>query len=104
MNISRLTVVVSTALLSTFALAAGPSSRDGALLITQLDSQHWQLRLMQGTDGQRFNGLIESNSPFASVSGLQSQASTKLWSPTTLGADLTFGPGGTNQLDFSASA
>jgi hypothetical protein len=99
---SRLIASLVASSLTTLAMAAGVPS-DSALLITQLDSQHWQLRLIQGSSGQRFNGVVESSSPFATVGGLEPQGSdsVKLWSPTTLGANLTSGPGGVDHLNFS---
>ncbi len=97
-----------TAILASFvtSLACGASaSPDGALLITQLNSQQWELRLMQGSSGQRFNGVIESSAPFASVSGLEPRGSenVKLWSPSSLGANLSSESGGVDHLNFTVS-
>ena len=104
MKISRLIMSLAAMLVTSLSMAASGSSQS-ALLITQLNSQQWQLRLIQGGDGRRFNGVIESSTPFASVSGLQPHGSdsVKLWSPTTLGANLTSGPGGVDHLDFSVT-
>ena len=104
MKLSRPAMSIVAMLLTSLAMAGSVPSQS-ALLITRLNSQQWQLRLIQGRDGQRFNGVIESSTPFASVSGLQPQVSdnVKLWSPTTLGANLSSGPGGADRLDFSVS-
>ena len=103
MKFSRLVASMFAALVTSLGIAAS-APEQGALLITQLNSQQWQLRLIHGGTGQRFNGVIESSLPFAAVSALQPRGAerVKLWSPTTLGADLTSGPGGVDQLQFYA--
>ena len=104
MKLSRSIAGIFASLLTSLASAAGAPS-DSALLITQLNSQQWQLRLIQGGNGQRFNGVIESSAPFAAVSGLQPRGAdnVKLWSPSTLGANLSSGPGGVDRLNFTVS-
>ncbi len=104
MKFSRLVAPVVASLITSLAVTASTRS-DSALLITQLNSQQWQLRLIQAGDGQRFNGVIESSTPFASVTGPQARGadSVKLWSPTRLGANLSSGPDGLDRLDFTAS-
>jgi hypothetical protein len=104
MKLSRLGAAVLALLVTSLASAASAPS-ESALLITQLNSQQWQLRLIRGGSGQRFNGVIESSTPFAAVSGLKSRGSdnVKLWSPSTLGANLSSGPGGVDRLNFTVS-
>ena len=104
MKLSRSMTVIVASLVTSLAMAAGAPS-DGALLITQLNSQQWQLRLVQGGSGQRFNGVIESSAPFAAVSALQPRGSdsVKLWSPSSLGANLSSGAGGVDRLNFTVS-
>lgn len=104
MKISGLIMSGAASLISTLALAASTPS-DGALLITQLNSQQWELRLIRGSSGQRFNGVIESSAPFSAIGALPARDSdsVKLWSPTTLGANLSAGIGGVDHLEFSVS-
>jgi hypothetical protein len=104
MKLFRLVAPIVTALVTSLAVAASTPS-DSALLITQLNSQQWQLRLIHAGNGQRFNGVIESSTPFAAVSAPQVRGpdSVKLWSPTSLGANLGGAPGGLDRLDFTAS-
>jgi hypothetical protein len=59
MKLSRLMTAIGASFVTCLASGASAPS-DGALLITQLNSQQWQLRMIHGGNGQRFNGVIES--------------------------------------------
>ena len=78
----------------------------GGLLITRVNSEQWQIRLIANTTNQQFSGVVESDLPITAVRGLnaQSTASAKLLTPTSLGALLTASAGGVDGLTFSASA
>ena len=105
MKIARLVTSTVASLFALLAMAAsGPP--EGALLISHLNSQQWQLRLIGGTTGQQFSGVVESSTPFTAVNGVPPHDfdNAKLWSPTTLAATLTPGPGGLDHMDFSVSA
>jgi hypothetical protein len=105
MHYARLVTSIVTSLLASIAMAAS-GSPDGALLISHLNSQQWQLRLIGGTTGQQFSGVVESSAAFTAVNGVSPHdfGNAKLWSPTTLAANLTPGPGGLDHVDFSVSA
>jgi hypothetical protein len=105
MHYARLLTSIVTPLIASIAMAAnGPP--DGALLISHLNSQQWQLRLIGGGSGQRFSGVVESNAPFTSVNGAAPHdlQNAKLWSSTELAAALTPGTGGSDRISFSVSS
>ena len=75
------------------------------LLITRVNSEQWQIRLIANTSAQQFSGVVESDRPITAARGLdgQSTENAKLLAPTSLGALLTAHAGGVEGLCFSAS-
>ncbi len=76
------------------------------LLITQVNSQQWQMRLISSNANEQFSGVMESDLPITGVQGVLLEAgdSANLLTPTSLGATLTVLPGGTDGVDFTVSA
>jgi hypothetical protein len=105
MKFSGLTALIVASLFASIAIAdRGP--QQAALLITHIDSQQWQLRLVGGSNGDRFSGVVESNAPFLSVNGAapHDSASAKLWTSTALGATLTPGSTGADRMSFTVAS
>ncbi len=103
MKLSGLIALALIALVSPFAMAQSVPPASG-LLITRINSEQWQIKLIAGTAGQRFSGIVESDLPITAVRGTRSEAtdSAKLLSATALGTILDAGPGGADGVTFSA--
>jgi hypothetical protein len=88
-----------------FAQAASTVPTSG-LLITRVNSQQWEIRLVGGATAEQFSGTFESDLPFSSVTGvkLENPDSAKLLTATTLGTTLAVRPGGTDGVNFTVSA
>src|ERR1700760_4553605 len=107
MKLSALTFLAISAVLVPLARAQGLSPTDsGGLLITRLNSEQWQIRLIAGSTSQQFSGIVESDLPIRGVlsTKLESADSAKLLTPTSLGAILRVRPGGVDGVKFSANA
>jgi hypothetical protein len=85
------------------AQSAPPTS---GLLITQVNSQQWQIRMTSATAASRFSGVVESDMQITGVQtvGLESADSANLLTPTSLGATFTVWPRGTDGVDFTIAA
>ena len=85
------------------ATAATPGS---ALLITRIDNEQWQLRLVAGGADAQFSGVVESDRPISGVRSANPAAAAKarLSSATSLGTTLAASAGGVDGVSFSASA
>jgi hypothetical protein len=105
MKLSGLMLLTLSSVLPPFALAQSLPP-DGGLLITRVNSEQWQIRLIAGTTHQQFSGVVESDVPITAVlsTRLESGDSAKLLTPTSLGAIFAVWPGGTDGVNFSASA
>jgi hypothetical protein len=105
MRIFGLVWLMIGTLVMPFATAQNVPAADG-LLITRVNSEQWQIRLIANTASQQFSGVVESDVPITEVRGLNvpSTASAKLLTPTSLGAVLTASAGDVDGLTFSASA
>ena len=93
-------------LLVPFAMAQ-TAPPDGGLLITRVNSEQWQFRLIAGSTRQQFSGIVESDLPLTAVQGVRLESSTdsvKLSTPTSLGASLAVWPGGVDGMNFSTGA
>jgi hypothetical protein len=86
--------------------ASGSAPPDSGLLITRVNAQQWQLRLIAGTSAQQFSGVVESSTPFVAVRAVQLEStdSATLTSPTTLSATFASWPGGLDGVDFTVTA
>jgi hypothetical protein len=62
MKISTLTVLALNLVLAPFAMAATTPPVSG-MLITQVNSQQWQIRLITADTVERFSGIMESDQP-----------------------------------------
>ena len=83
MKISTLMVLILGFVLSPVAMAASTAPTSG-LLITHVNSQQWQIRLVSGTRPQRFSGVMDSN---MAITGVQT---VKLESAESANFDLQF--------------
>jgi hypothetical protein len=79
---------------------------DSGLLITRVNSEQWQIRLIAGTAAQRFSGVVESDLPITGVrsTGSETTSSAKLLTSTSLGAIFEVRPGAVDGVKFSAGA
>jgi hypothetical protein len=100
MKLSGLMFLALSCLLVPCAMAQSPPP-DSGLLITRVNSEQWQIRLIAGTASQQFSGVVESNLP---ITRLGSTDSAKLLTSTSLGAIFSVSPGGFDGVNFSASA
>lgn len=107
MNHPRLTSLAALAacLLSPFAQAATSPPTSG-LLITRVNSEQWEIRLVGGATAEQFSGTVESNIPFGNVAAvkLENKDSAKLVTATTLGTTLRVMAGGSDGVNFTVSA
>lgn len=105
MKLSGLIFLALSSLLYPFAMGQGLPP-DSGLLITRVNSEQWQIRLIAGTTSQQFSGVVESDLPITAVLSirLESTDSAKLLTSTSLGAIFSVGPGGVDGVKFSASA
>jgi len=99
-------ILAAVALVTAPLAMAATTPPDSGLLITRTNSQQWEIRLMSGSQGQQFSGVIESDLPFTAVSRMKLEAtdSATLTTPTTLAVNLAIRPGGLDGVDFSVSA
>src|SRR5450432_1850704 len=105
MKFSGMMFLALASVLSPFAMAAS-TAPDSGLLITRVNSQQWQVRLIAGGSAQQFSGVLESNLPFArAVSSNRTQSdSARLLTSTSLGTTLTAQAGGSDGVDFTVSS
>lgn len=82
------------------AVAAPPTS---GLLISRPSSSAWQLRLIAGDEARQFSGIVDSSAAFGAVTPykLEKVDSATLVASTSLGANFSVWPGGTDGVDFS---
>jgi hypothetical protein len=104
MKLSSLLFLSLATLLSPFAMAAS-TTPDGGVLITRLNNQQWQIRLIGGSSAERFSGVVDSSIPFSKVSAVNAANvdGAKLMTSTSLGTTLNVQPGGVDGVDFSVS-
>jgi hypothetical protein len=103
---------MSALLILALAIAAAPASMaqsagpNGGLLITQVSSNQWQLRLISGTTRQQFSGVIQSNQAITGMQPVQLETndSATLTTPDSLSANFHTWPGGTDGVNFTTSA
>ncbi len=108
MTFSRLIFLTLNAVFVPFAIAQSVPPTSG-LLITQVNSRQWQVRLTSASDSlanSRFSGIMESDMPITGVQGVLLESGDRATSLTanSLGATFTVGPGGTDGVDFTVSA
>ena len=101
---ARFALLLASAL-SPLAMAQS-TPPDSGLLITRINSEQWEIRLIAGGSAQQFSGVMESNMPISGVVGvkLENPDSAKLLSPNSLGTSLASWPGGFDGVNFSVSA
>jgi hypothetical protein len=89
---------------SPFVMAAS-TTPDGGVLITRLNNQQWQIRLIGGSSAERFSGVVDSSIPFSKVSAVNATNvdSAKLMTSSSLGTTLNVQAGGVDGVDFSVS-
>ena len=102
MKLSTLMFLTLSVVLAPFAMAQGVPPTNG-LLITQVNTQQWQIRLISGTAVERFSGVMDSDQPITAVTpvSLESGDSATLLTPTSLGATFATWPGGFDGVNFS---
>jgi len=105
MKISSLVVLAFGLLAAPFAMAAGMPA-GGGLLITHVNSQQWQVRLISGTDPQGFSGTLDSNLAITGLQGvlLESNDSAKMLTSSSVGANMKAWPGRYDGFNFTTSA
>src|SRR6478752_7506918 len=105
MNFYRILFLCFATVLSPFAMAAS-TAPDSGLLITRLNNQQWQIRLIGGSTAERFSGVIESSLPFskATSTNVANANGAKLMTSTSLGTTLDVQPGGSDGVDFTVSS
>jgi hypothetical protein len=105
MKFSTLIFLTFSSVLAPFAMA-GSAPPTGGLLITQVNSQQWQIRLISGTAMRSFSGVANSDMPITAVQGVQleSNDSATLLTATSLGATFATWPGGTDGVNFTVGA
>jgi len=84
------------------AQSASPS---GGVLITRIDSAHWQVRLIAGGNAEQFSAVLESDLPISAVTGLKGATTTnaRLLDATSLSATLVASPESVDAVNFSVS-
>jgi hypothetical protein len=104
MKMLGLVLLMVGAWVAPYATAQTVVPADG-LLITRLNSEQWQIRLIATSADQQFSGVVESDLPITAVRGteVQSAQSARLLTPTSLGALLAAQAGGVDGVTFSAS-
>src|SRR4051794_6190631 len=104
MKLSGIVFLALAATLSPFAIAAN-APPDSGLLITRVNSEQWQVRLVSGGQAQQFSFVIDSDLPYSAMSGVnvKNTDSAKLLSSSSLSATLSTAAGGVNGVNFSVS-
>jgi hypothetical protein len=105
MKLFRIMFVSLATILSPFAMAASKTP-DSGVLITRLNNQQWQIRLIGGSSAERFSGVVDSSLPFSKATNVKvgSATSAKFLTSKSLDASLAAPAGGTDGVDFSVSA
>ena len=105
MKLSGLVFLILSCLLLPFATAQRLPP-DSGLLITRINSEQWQIRLIAGATNQQFSGVVESDLRITAVRSTSSgsSASAKQLTSASLGANLSVQAGGVDRVSFSASA
>ena len=105
MKFSRVMFLSLATMLSPFATAAS-TAPDSGLLITRLNNQQWQIRLIGGSSAEQFRGVVDSSLPFSKATSVtrENAESAKLLTSTSLGTTLAVQAGGSDGVDFSVSA
>ena len=92
MRLSRLVLAVAACAVAPLAMAQSAVPASG-VLITHVNSQKWEVRVISGNQADRFSGVFESNQPIFAVSGINAQGktSTNLLASKSLGTTLSAG-------------
>lgn len=104
MRLSRLVLAVAACAAAPWAMAQS-AVPDSGVLITHVNSQTWEVRVISGNQGDRFSGVFESNQPITTVSGskLQGKAGASLLSSKSLGTTLSAGDSASFTVGADAS-
>jgi hypothetical protein len=96
-------LVLLATVLAPFATHAAPN---GGLLVTQIDSERWQVRLIAGTETRHFTGVVDSSAAYYTLRGLQleGQDSVSLATPRQVSSSMTVYSGGVDALVFSVAS
>jgi len=86
--------------------AMAQTAPNGGLLITQVSSTQWQVRLISGTVHQQFSGVVQSNQAITGVQTVQLEPhdSATLTTPDSLSTAFATWPGGMDGVNFTAGA
>ena len=105
MKFSALVFLILSAVLTPFAMAQSAPPTSG-LVITQVNSQQWQIRLISRTAVQRFSAVMESDMPITAVQGvtLERGDTATLLTPASLGATFSTTRIDTDGVNFTVSA
>lgn len=104
MKLSRLLLAAAACAVAPWVMAQNAAPTSG-VLITRVNSEQWEIRLIGGATAGQFSATIESNMPISNVSGvrLENRDSAKLLSPNTLGTTLAVSAGETDGVNFTVS-
>jgi len=104
MKLSRTLLAAAACMVApwTQAQAVEPAS---AVLITHVNSQQWQVRLISNDQTGQFSGVFESDQPITAVGNLGTQGTggVKLLGSTSLGTTLAAGEGAAFSIGADAS-
>lgn len=96
-------LVLLAAVLAPFAIHAAPG---GGLLVTQVDSEKWRVRLIAGSETRGFTGVVDSSGAYYTLRGvdLESADNVSLATPRQVSASLTAYAGGVDGFVFTVAA
>lgn len=105
MKFSRLVLAAAAFVAAPLGVAAS-TPPDSGLLITHVNSQQWEIRLISGSQAEQFSAVIDSDLPYTALSRvkLESPDSAKLQTPTSLAVNLATAPAGIDGVNFTVSA
>ena len=84
MKLSRLLLAAAACMVAPWAVAQSVAPPSG-VLITHVNSQQWQVRLISGSTAQRFSGVLQASTPITGVKAvlLEGTDSAKLLTATS---------------------
>jgi hypothetical protein len=101
-KIKAVAVLLLASAVSPVALAAPTSG----LLVTRVSSQQWQVQLIAGTQTLQLSGVVESDTPYQTLSGslLESSDSVALPTSSKIALALNVYPGGVDRAVFTVAS
>jgi hypothetical protein len=105
MKLSRLLLATVACATAPWAMAQSVAP-DSGVLITHVNSQQWEVRLISGSQFEQFSGVFDSDQPITAVKGfsLESKDSVKLLTSTSLGITFSTAAGNVDGATFTIGA